>query len=86
MVVWGQNKNTAVKKIFQQQKYAARIITFFDYRASTNSLFKKLGILKISDYITLQNCLFIHDTLNNKIPRNFKNFFKVSHRVQVALY
>ena len=72
--VWGQNKNYAVKKIFKLQKNALRIITFSDFRASTNPLFKKLGILKISDNITLQNCLFVHDALNNKLPSNFKNF------------
>ena len=77
--VWDQNKNYAVKKIFKLQKNALRIITFSDYRASTNPLFKKLGILKISDNITLQNCLFVHDALNNKLPNNFKNIFKPSH-------
>ena len=61
--IWGQNKNNAVKKFFKLQKNALRIITFSDFRASTNPLFKKLGILKISDDITLQNCLFIHDVL-----------------------
>ena len=61
--VWGQNKNTAVKKIFQQQKYAVRIITFSDFRACTDPLFKKLGILKISDYITLHNCIYLLSTI-----------------------
>ena len=31
-------------------------------------LFKKTGILILKDYITQQNCLFAHDSLNRNLP------------------
>ena len=77
--VWGQNKNAGVKKIFRLQKNAIRIITFSDFRAPTNPLFQNLGILKISDNITLLNCLLVHDCLHKKLPQSFEHFFKPSN-------
>ena len=32
-------------------------------------------ILKLKDSITLKNCLFAHDYLNNKLPESFNNYF-----------
>ena len=60
--IWGQNdKNSLFKKIKRLQKRAIRIITFSNYDAHTEPLFKQLKILKIKDIVTLYNCIFIHD-------------------------
>ena len=64
--IWGQGINTYIDKISIIQKNALRIISFSD------PLFKKL---KIKDNITLQNCLLVHDFINNKLPKSFKNTF-----------
>ena len=61
--VWGQTNNASAKKVFLLQKAAMRIITFSDFRAHTNSLFKENNILKFQDYVTLENRLFIFDFL-----------------------
>ena len=43
--------------------------------AHTSPIFKSLEILKVKDQITLLNCLFVHDSLNGKLPKSFDNTF-----------
>ena len=66
--IWGQGKNTYNNKISIIQKNALHIISFPEFNAHTDPLFKKLKILKIKDNITLQNCLLAHDFIYNKLP------------------
>ena len=76
--IWGQNINTYIDNISIIQKNAVRIITFAEFNAHTDPIFKKLRILKIKDHITLQNCLLVYDFINNKLPKSFnKAFVKV---------
>ena len=49
-----------IDKISIIQKNAVRIITFAEFNAHTDPIFKKLRILKIKDHITLQNCLLVY--------------------------
>ena len=73
---WGLNSSTShFKKIITLQKRAMRIMTFSQFNAHTEPLFKKLGILKIKYQISLFNCLFIHDQTRNILPKCFKNYF-----------
>ena len=46
-----------------------------DFRAHTEPLFKKFGILKFNDMIHLQNCLFVHDFFKGNLPSTFINTF-----------
>ena len=73
--IWGQNINTYIDKISIIQKNAVCIITFAEFNAHTDPIFKKLRILKIKDHITLQNCLLVYDFINNKLPKSFNNAF-----------
>ena len=52
-----------------------RIMTFSEFRAHSEPLFKRLEILKFQDSITVNNCIFVHDYLNNKLPESFTNTF-----------
>ena len=79
--VWGQANDTSVNKVFLLQKAALRIITFSDFRAHTNPLFKETKIIKLKDSITLENFLFVYDFLKNRLPRCFDNYFKTLKEV-----
>ena len=73
--IWTQHNNPLLKKIVLLQKNALRILTFSEFRAHTNPIFKALRLLKFRDQIELYNCLFVHDQINNVLPVNFKDYF-----------
>jgi hypothetical protein len=50
-------------------------MTFSHYQAHTNPLFITRNILKLTDVVKLNNILFTHNTINNKSPMIFNNFF-----------
>ena len=45
------------------------------FNAHSSPVFKTLEILKIQDQITLLKCLFVHDSLNGKLPKSFDHTF-----------
>ena len=53
-----------------------RILSFADFYANANPLYKMFNILKLNDIIALQNCLFIQDFLSNKLPICFNSYFQ----------
>ena len=65
--IWGQH-NGIVKKLQILQNKALRIMNFSPFRSKATPLFKQCNILKIADNISLQNFLFAHDCINNKLP------------------
>ena len=71
--VWGQSLQTVIDKISLLQRKAVRLMTFSNFDAHSEPLFKELKILKIKDNIFLQNCLFVHDYFN--LPKSFNNTF-----------
>ena len=66
-LIWGQH-NRIVNRLQIIQNKAIRYMTFNQKRAPALPLFKKSGILILKDYITQQNCLFAHDSLNRNLP------------------
>ena len=73
--IWGQLTNSFNEKVFKMQHRAMRIISFSDFRADSNPIFVGLGILKLRDFIVIQNCLFAHDALNHSAPKCFHDYF-----------
>ena len=73
--IWGQVTNSFNQKIFKLQNRALRIISFSDFHANATPIYKDMKILKLEDFISLQNCLFVHDFLNKKLPRCFETYF-----------
>ena len=55
---WGQNINIFTETVFLQNR-AMRILSFSDFYANADPLFKMFNILKLNDIIALQNCLFV---------------------------
>ena len=73
--VWGQHINISAKILIKLQDKSIRLINFANYHEPTGKLYKKSQILKLSDNITLQNVLFVHDTLNGILPKALNNNF-----------
>ena len=55
------------------------MINFKDPTYPVTQLYKELKILKLSDYISLQNTLFVRDCLKKQIPQAFHSYFKTSN-------
>ena len=79
--VWGQQNSTVPSAISRLQNIAMRIISFSDFNANTDPTYKSLRILKFKDFVSLQNCLLVHDSLNNKLPSCFSDFFTLISQV-----
>ena len=66
-LIWGQHSRI-VNRLQTIQDRAIRYMTFKPKRTTPLPLFKKSEILNLQDYIVLQNCLFAHDCINEKLP------------------
>jgi hypothetical protein len=58
--VWTSKLISVTAKISRLQKAAMRIMTFSEFKAHSEPLFKKLEILKFQDSITVNNCSFVY--------------------------
>ena len=73
--IWTQKILSVSDKVSILQKNAVRIMTFSDFKAHSEPLFKQLEILKFKDSIALQNCLFVHDHLRGNLPSSLDKIF-----------
>ena len=71
-IIWGQNVCT-INRLFILQKKALRLIHFEE--STPALLFFKSKIVKLSDKIEIENCLFISKHVNNKLPHIFNSWF-----------
>lgn len=71
----GHPNFSVTDKISTLQKNAVRIMTFSEFRAHSDPLFKQLNLLKFTDNISLQNCLFVYDFLKGHLPKSYTNTF-----------
>ena len=63
----------------KRNRYGKYILNnFLNLNAYTSPLFRDLNILKLSDKIALENCLFINKYFNKCLPTIFKNWFTLS--------
>jgi hypothetical protein len=68
-IVWAQSKpTTQLDKILRVQKKYCRLITFADYRAHSEPLFKQLLILNVYKIHIYQLSLFMYKQLNKLLP------------------
>ena len=77
--IWSAKLLSVTDKITRLQKAAMRIMTFSEFRAHSEPLFKKLEILKFIDSIAVNNCSFVHDYFHYKLPISFNNTFTRSN-------
>ena len=74
--IWGQSDNEHVKRITKLQDRAVRFINFADYREPTPKLYKHSEIIKFKDDIKINNYLYVHNSLNRRLPSCLNNQFK----------
>ena len=68
-IVWSQaNASVCLDKILKIQKKYCRIITFSDFRAHSEPLFKELNILNVYKMYKYQIALFMYKHQNGLIP------------------
>ena len=77
--IWGQYHNCHVKRVTKLKDKAIRIINFSHFRESASKLYKKSKILKFKDSITLNNYLYVHDSLKCSLPHVLINNFEYLH-------
>ena len=73
--VWGQFQNQHVTRLQKIQNKTIRIINFSKYNDPVDPIYHKLNVLKLCDHVKLQNFLYVHNCLNNKIPEPLKESF-----------
>ena len=62
----GQSKSDHFRKSVELQEKALKIINFFPDTTPLRDIYKISKILKLPDYITLQNALLIKDFFNKE--------------------
>ena len=67
-LIWDQSSTLHVNKIFKLQNRALRSINFQAHDANPDALYRRNKILNLEDFIKLQNCLLVHDYMNNTLP------------------
>ena len=70
LLAWGYSCN----RLMKLQKKIIRIITLSKFNAHTEPLFKKMGLLKITDMMKQNALKFLYKLKNNKVPAYFENF------------
>ena len=76
-LVWAQNF-LSVKRLYILQKKALRLMYFQKRNTHTSSLFSDSKILKFPDKVSMENCIFISNSIHNVLPSVFQNWFTSS--------
>ena len=71
-IIWEQNIST-INRLYILQIEALRIINFKERNGHSSPLFHYSKIIKITDKVKIENCLFINKYTNNKLPSTFTN-------------
>ena len=80
--LWGNSKS--LEKIIKLQKRAIRIIYKESYRAHTEALFKRSGILKIDSLYKLKLLYFAYDSKHKLLPKSFNSFYPHINRPMIT--
>ena len=76
--IWGQGNGKHIENIQKLQHRAMRTIEFKSKYTNPDSIYIANHILKLRDFIKLQNCILTHEFLNDQLPECFNNqYFKL---------
>jgi hypothetical protein len=67
-----------INRILKLQKKAIRIITFNNYNAHTNPIFKELNLLPYDKLLTYSKLMFMHSVHYNYCPSSFNNSWQLN--------
>ena len=82
--VYGLTSLENINKIQVLQNKLLKVLTFKNYRYSTNQLHNDFDILKIDDIIDQEILAFVHKYINDKLPSVFDDYF--DHRFPIEEY
>ena len=74
-IVSGQTKSS-INRVFIIQKKALRTIHFKGKIDHTSTIFSESNIIKLPDKTSIENCLFVSESLNKLLPEIFNNNFQ----------
>ena len=78
LLYFTQLKNENFKKMEKLQGKAIRIINLLPLNALVEKQKYEMNILKLKDFIVLQNIVFVKDRLNENAPGSFNDKFHSS--------
>ena len=84
ILAWGNANTNLLHKAEILQKRAVRTLHNTRYNSHTDPLFKRSGILKLSDLYQQEVMLFMHDYIHDKLPRSFQNIYHLNRTINVA--
>ena len=74
--IWGQTKIKLFQEVVKLQNKPIRTINFLPFNSSNiNKTYNDVKILKLPDFISLQNSLFVKNCFEKEIPNPFINCF-----------
>lgn len=80
-ISWGSNNSSKLKKIFNKQKHAIRIVFGKSRHTPTEELFRALGALNIYEINIFQVAQFMFKFKTKTLPKIFENqFTNIEHR------
>ena len=79
--IWGNTYKTNLSNLQILQNRVLRIITGSKPRCHVDPLYKKLGILNISEMNTYVTGMFMYKNYNKDVPRVFDGFFTYNYEV-----
>ena len=74
--IWGQTKTALFRKIEKLQDKTVRIINFLLKETPINDAYENSRILKLQDYISLQNAVLVKDCFDEQLRKPLINYFK----------
>ena len=77
--VWGQYLNQHVLRIVKLQDKAIRIMNFANHSENCSELYKKLDIVRFQDSVKINNYLYVHNSINRKLPQALTQKFQYIH-------
>ena len=76
--IWGQDQNKEFKKVEKLQEKAIKIIIFLPLNVPVEKQMYEMNILKLKDFIMLQNIVFVKDCGSENASGSFNDKFRPS--------